>query len=135
MFNSIPAGKYLPNWQLTLSLIGGNATDAAANRRIAIYLWTGILVITAITISAGFLMQVLHEQMRFVRLKNDLAATVSHELKTPLSSIRLLVDTLLDEPSPDSSKTREYLQLIAKENTRLSRLIDNFLAFSRMERQ
>jgi signal transduction histidine kinase len=134
VFNSIPAGKYLPNWQLTLSLIGGNATDAAANRRIAIYLWTGIMVIAAITILAGFMIQVFRKQMRHTRLKNDLVATVSHELKTPLSSIRLLVDTLLDEQSPDSSKTREYLQLIAKENTRLSRLIDNFLAFSRMER-
>ena len=61
-------------------------------------------------------------------------ATVSHELKTPLASIRLLVDTLLDEPEFDEPKTREYLQLVAKENMRLTRMIDNFLAFSRMER-
>jgi signal transduction histidine kinase len=134
VFYTLPAGKYLPNWQLTLSLPGGNATDAAANRRIAIYLWTGIIVIAAITILAGFLLQVFHNQMRYARLKNDLVATVSHELKTPLSSIRLLVDTLLDEQSPDLNKTRDYLRLIAKENARLSRLIDNFLAFSRMAR-
>jgi signal transduction histidine kinase len=133
IFHTLPAGKYLPNWQLTLSLPGGNATDAAANRRIAIYLWTGIIVIAAITFLAGFLLQVFHNQMRYARLKNDLVATVSHELKTPLSSIRLLVDTLLDEQSPDLNKTRDYLRLIAKENARLSRLIDNFLAFSRME--
>jgi signal transduction histidine kinase len=72
--------------------------------------------------------------MRLTRLKNDLVATVSHELKTPLSSIRLLVDTLLDERELDEHKVREYLALVAKENMRLSRLIDNFLAFSRMER-
>ncbi|MGD0517389.1 MAG: HAMP domain-containing sensor histidine kinase, partial [Thermoguttaceae bacterium] len=134
VFYTIPAGKYLPNWQLTLSMTGGDATDAAANRRIAIYLWTGIIVIAAIAILAGFLLQVFYDQMRYTRLKNDLVATVSHELKTPLSSIRLLVDTLLDEQSPDLNKTRDYLQLIAKENARLSRLIDNFLTFSRMER-
>ena len=48
--------------------------------------------------------------------------------------MRLLVDTLLDSPTLDSKTAREYLQLIATENARLSRLIDNFLAFSRMER-
>jgi signal transduction histidine kinase len=59
---------------------------------------------------------------------------VSHELKTPLSSIRLLVDTLLDQEPADPRQTREYLQLVARENERLSRLIDNFLTFSRIER-
>ena len=52
----------------------------------------------------------------------------------------LLVDTLLDaDSSPDAPfgdhvRAREYLEMIAKENSRLSRLIDNFLTFSRMER-
>ena len=134
VIHSLPAGNILPNWILTLSWNAGGQTDAVANRRIAIYLWTGILVIAAISVLAGLMAQVFRNQMRHTRLKNDLVATVSHELKTPLSSIRLLVDTLLDEKTPDPKKTREYLQLIAKENTRLSRLIDNFLAFSRMER-
>jgi signal transduction histidine kinase len=48
--------------------------------------------------------------------------------------MRLLVDTLLDDENPDSQKTREYLELIARENARLSRLIENFLTFSRLER-
>jgi signal transduction histidine kinase len=48
--------------------------------------------------------------------------------------MRLLVDTLLNAPSLHEPTAREYLQLIATENRRLSRLIDNFLAFSRMER-
>ena len=134
VFYSLPSGKYLPNWQLTLSWIDGGSTEAASNRRITIYLWTGILVIAAISILAVLMAQTFRNQMRHARLKNDLVATVSHELKTPLSSIRLLVDTLLDNQSPNLKQTREYLQLIAKENMRLSRLIDNFLAFSRMER-
>jgi signal transduction histidine kinase len=82
----------------------------------------------------------LRRQRRLTRLKNDLVATVSHELKTPLASIRLLVDTLLDgegtsgSPAAQSHQSRQYLELIAQENTRLTRLIDNFLTFSRMER-
>jgi signal transduction histidine kinase len=46
----------------------------------------------------------------------------------------LLVDTLLDEAALDPDKTREYLELIARENARLSLLIENFLTFSRIER-
>jgi signal transduction histidine kinase len=72
--------------------------------------------------------------MRLARLRNDLVGTVSHELKTPLSSMRLLVDTLLDDEQFDEKTVREYLELIARENSRLSRLIDNFLTFSRLER-
>jgi signal transduction histidine kinase len=59
---------------------------------------------------------------------------VTHELKTPLSSMRLLVETLLNSPTLEEKTAREYLQLIAHENLRLSHLIDNFLAFSRIER-
>jgi signal transduction histidine kinase len=73
--------------------------------------------------------------MALTQLRNDLVANVTHELKTPLSSMRLLVETLLDSPSLDERTAREYLQLIATENARLSRLIDNFLTFSRMERK
>ena len=80
-----------------------------------------------------FIARAFQRQIRLANLKNDLVGTVSHELKTPLSSMRLLVDTLLEEDRLDTTTTREYLQLIANENSRLSRLIDNFLAFSRME--
>ena len=93
-----------------------------------------MLVIAAMSILAAMVAGVLRRQMRLTRLKNDLLATVSHELKTPLSSMRLLVDTLLDAAQLDVAKTRDYLRLVAKENARLSHLIDNFLSFSRMER-
>ena len=74
------------------------------------------------------------QQVKLTRLKNDLVATVSHELKTPLTAMRALVDTLLDAENFDEKTTREYLQLLATENARLSRLIENFLTFSRLDR-
>ena len=76
----------------------------------------------------------LRRQIRLTRLKNDLIATVSHELKTPLASMRLLVDTLRDGHYQDTQLVQEYLQMISKENARLSNLIEEFLTFSRMER-
>jgi signal transduction histidine kinase len=73
-------------------------------------------------------------QLRLARLKTDLVAAVSHELRTPLASMRVLVDGLLQDARLDETKTREYLHLLASENARLTRLIENFLAFSRLER-
>jgi signal transduction histidine kinase len=76
----------------------------------------------------------LRRQVRLTRLKNDLIATASHELKTPLASMHLLVDTLRDGHYQDTQLVQEYLHMIAKENARLSNLIEEFLTFSRMER-
>ena len=134
VFDSRPAGDCLPDWRVVLSLENAEILDATADARITAYLWTGVLVIVVVSIVALFIARAFRRQMRLARLKNDLVATVSHELKTPLASIRLLVDTLLDENKPDDGTVREYLEMVARENTRLSRLIDNFLAFSRMER-
>jgi len=133
-FLSIPGGKYLPFAWLELHLEDSGAFVLAAEGKTQGYIWTGTLVIALVAILALLIGRSVFRQMKLTRLKNDLIATVSHELKTPLSSMRVLVDTLLEERCKDEQQKREYLQLIAKENARLSRLIDNFLTFSRMER-
>ena len=129
-----PAGEYFPDWQLALWLDDPDPFAVAADSRIAMYLYSGIVVVLAMVALAGLVARYVGRQIRLTRLRNDLIATVSHELKTPLSSIRALIDTLLEGRYHDEEQHREYLQLAAKENERLSRLIDNFLAFSRMER-
>jgi signal transduction histidine kinase len=128
------AGPQFPRWRLVLALDDRSISQSAADGRVATYLWTGTLVVVAMLGLAALLARALGRQMRVARLKNDLVATVSHELKTPLTSMRALVDTLLDSDRIEEKTAREYLQLIAQENARLSRLIDNFLTFSRLER-
>ena len=125
----------MPSWRLALALKDQRLFDLTTNQRTAIYLWTGILVVPAMGILTLLAVRLLRRQMALAQLKNDLAATVSHELKTPLSSMRVLVDTLLDSDPLNEQTVREYLQLIAQENERLSRLIQNFLTFSRMEQK
>jgi signal transduction histidine kinase len=129
----LPAGPRLPGWQFGLSPIGA-PLDEMARRQTVSYVWIGFLAIAVVAISAAVAAQAFRRQWRMARLKTDLVAAVSHELKTPLSSMRLLVDALLDEDQPDGRKTRDYLELISRENSRLSRLIENFLTFSRLER-
>ncbi len=130
---STAAGPRLPGWRLSLSLRDSQQIDATATQRNRLYIWTGFLIVLFTSMLAVFIARAFRRQLRLANLKNDLVGTVSHELKTPLSSMRLLVDTLLEEDRLDEQTTRDYLKLIAKENVRLSRLIENFLTFTRME--
>lgn len=128
-------GRPLTGWRLGLVLEDGSFLSETSRRQSLVYLWTGILFVMAIVALTALVARQVGRQIRVARIKNDLVATVTHELKTPLASIRMLVDTLLDgHYRDDEQKTREYLELIARENARLSRLIDHFLTFSRMER-
>jgi signal transduction histidine kinase len=136
---AVSLAPLMPGWRMVAEVDDAGSFDVASDKRLAYLLTTGLVVVGITAALALLVAGVLRRQWRLTRLKNDLVATVSHELKTPLAAIRLLVDTLLDEDSPhvaarDSVRTREYLEMISKENSRLTRLIDNFLTFSRMER-
>jgi hypothetical protein len=131
----VELGPLLPGWRIALpDRADPAAFRLASQRRIAGYSWIALLAIATVAVLAIAGAQVLRRQMRIAHLKADLVAAVSHELKTPLASMKLLVESLLTRESFEPSRTRQYLQLVARENSRLSRLIDNFLTFSRMER-
>ncbi|HYG22557.1 MAG TPA: HAMP domain-containing sensor histidine kinase [Verrucomicrobiae bacterium] len=121
-------------WKIALHFQDGDVFERAAQRQITTYLWTGALVILLILVAAALATQAIGRQIRLNQMKNNFIATVSHELKTPLASMRVLVDTLLEGNVRDDSQARQYLRMTARENERLSRLIDRFLTFSRMER-
>jgi len=127
-------GKYFADWQVELYFGGDDVFESTARRQVAIYIWAGVLVIVLILAAGGFAGQAIGRQIRLNRLKNDFIATISHELRTPLASMRVLADTLLEGSYEDQKQATEYLELICKENKRLSGLIDDFLTFSRMER-
>ena len=121
-------------WRLVLSIDSMAKYNTVVRQRVVPYLAIGCVLIIAMLVSAVLLARGFGRQVQLARLKNDLVATVSHELKTPLTAMRALVDTLLENDRLDQNTAREYLDLLATENARLSRLIDNFLTFSRLER-
>ena len=125
---------HFPQWQLEVYLNGDTVFEKAAQSQVGIYIGAGAIVIVLMLASTFLAGGTVLKQAKLNKLKNDFIATITHELKTPLASMRILVDTLLDEKCQSRGQEIEYLQLISKENARLSRLIDNFLTFSRMER-
>ena len=127
----IAIGGRFPGWRITDPFAIRDA--APTGQKTSRYVWIALVAIAVVALAALAAGQALRRQWRLARLKTDLVAAVSHELKTPIASVRLLVETLLEDERPEG-KTREYLEMIARENLRLSRLIGNFLTFSRLER-
>jgi len=79
---------------------------------------------------------VLHDitkEKEIARMKTDFVSNVSHELKTPLASIKAYIEMLIDGEAEDDQTKGEFYDIISNETDRLHRLIENILNISRIE--
>ncbi len=67
-------------------------------------------------------------------LRRRFVADASHELKTPLTSIRLLSDSILQDPNIDPELTREFVIDIGREAERLARITEGLLSLAQLDR-
>jgi signal transduction histidine kinase len=91
-----------------------------------------ILVLTGFT--AFLAWRDVRRETEAVRLRSQFVSSVTHELKTPLTSIRMFAETLRLGRHSGPEAQREYLDTVVHETERLSRLINNVLDFARIER-
>ena len=75
----------------------------------------------------------LTETERVEKTRRDFIANVSHELRTPLTSIQGYAETLLDTTPENGAPTREFLEIIRKNSSRMSRLTEDLLTLARVE--
>ncbi len=81
---------------------------------------------------------VFHDQTRLRKLEDlrrEFVSNVSHELKTPITTIKGFVETLLDGNLDEPEDTRKFLGIIYKHSDRLNAIIDDLLSLSRIERE
>jgi two-component system phosphate regulon sensor histidine kinase PhoR len=79
---------------------------------------------------------VLYDITRLQKLelvRKEFAANVSHELKTPITSIKGFVETLLDDKLNDRGETERFLKIIAQQTERLNAIVDDLLSLARLE--
>jgi signal transduction histidine kinase len=94
----------------------------------------GIGLILLATILSGFLLQRdVNRDIRMAEMRAYFVAGVSHELKTPLTAIRMFAETIAIGRTQDERKRQEYMETIVNESERLTRLVDNVLDFSKIE--
>ncbi|WP_240452327.1 ATP-binding protein [Virgibacillus sp. YIM 98842] len=75
------------------------------------------------------------EMKKLELMRKDFVANVSHELKTPITSIKGFAETMLDDPANQSEPNREFLEIMYNESERIQLLIEDLLILSRLERE
>jgi signal transduction histidine kinase len=133
-FIATEIGEALPHWEVAVYPLNPARFSQSAE---AVKLTLGLLIavlVLAIGSGSWLIVADLKRQLTLTRQKTDFVSNVSHELKTPLTSIRMFSELLADGRVIDKEKQRSYLNIITAETARLTRLINNVLDFSRMER-
>ena len=128
-----PAERLFPTLTFGVAL-----RDQPAAKHVAGHTWSSLLLgLGAAGLSlVGLVLtwRATEREMRVAQLKSDFLASISHELKTPLTAIRAFGDLLHSGRAHNPERIREYGGMIKTESDRLTALLNNILKASRLER-
>jgi signal transduction histidine kinase len=117
---------------MELGPLSGLSRDGGIAR--PFYLGT-LIVVLGVTLFGAYLLWLdVRRELHLADLRSQFVSSVSHELKTPLTAIRMFAETLSLDRFEDPATRREYLDTIVNETERLTRLLDNVLDLSKIER-
>jgi signal transduction histidine kinase len=120
-------------WKLVISQPETKAIEKTTHREIFFYGFLLIVVAALMLLGAVLIARDISRESETTRLKTEFVNNISHELKTPLTLIRLYGETLQRKGNLTSKEKKECYEIITKESERLSHLINNVLDFSRIE--
>lgn len=133
-FVSTEMGETLPHWEAALYLIDPQQIGRSA-RTLQLTIGLIVLLLILAIVSGGSLIAAdIRRQTLLAQQKTDFVSNVSHELKTPLTSIRMFADLLSEGRVDNPERQKTFLKIISSESARLTRLINNVLDFARLER-
>ncbi len=125
--------EVLPSWKVVMFHPEGKSIDQLVSREKWVYLallaGTFLVMITGVSLTV----RAAAHEVELSRLKAEFVSNVSHELKTPLSLIRMFGETLESGMVQDETRRGEFYRIIRSESERLTRLINNVLDFSKIE--
>jgi signal transduction histidine kinase len=94
----------------------------------------GVVLACALMIAASYgLYRITTRELQLARQQSDFVAAVSHEFRTPLTSMRHLLDLLLSRGISDEARKQSYYGLLAGETERLQRMVETLLSFGRID--
>ena len=99
----------------------------------SVYFYMFLLIAGILTFGLIFTIRSVAHELELAKLKSDFVSTISHEFKSPLTSIRQLSEMLKTDRVPSKERRFKYYDILVEQSERLSLLIDNILDFSKME--
>jgi signal transduction histidine kinase len=123
-------GDQLPGLRVRVTGPSGPAADLRLQR---VFYGGALALVLGVTFFGAFLLwRDVRRELRLADLRSQFVSSVSHELKTPLTAIRMFAETLRLGRA-DGTTRDEYLDTIVNESERLTRLLNNVLDFSKIE--
>ncbi len=127
-------GVSFPGLRLIFPIDGRDSMLPFWSLQRSFYLVAVSLVLCVTLFGAYFLWSDVARELRMSEMRSQFIASVSHELKTPLTAIRVMAETLSRDRLKDAKAKTEYLDTIVNESHRLTRLLNNVLDFSKIEK-
>ena len=130
---TFPFPENLPKWKLLLSENKPGFMATLFKAGSGIYLLIFVLIALFMLLGFIFIIYTLNMEFRLNKMKSEFISNVSHELKSPLTSIRMMIEMLHNNRVETEERKSAYYSAMLEESEHLSHLIDNILDFSRME--
>lgn len=122
-----------PPWSLEFYQQNPPLFETLLTSRRSIYLYMFILLAGILIFGLTLTLRIISHELELGKMKSDFVSTVSHEFKSPLTSIRQLSEMLQTGRVPSEERRQQYYNVLLEQSERLSLLIDNILDFAKME--
>jgi signal transduction histidine kinase len=121
-----------PPWKIEVFQVSAKGPGGLDLRR-NFFFWTILTLILVLAFGAFLIARTIGHEMEVLKIKSDFVSSVSHEFKTPLTSIKALMERLVAGKVRDEGKMGQYFTIIAQDTDKLTRLVNNLLDFSKIE--
>lgn len=123
----------LLEWQIRLNL--QESDDLRKSIQIRTYINIGIVILLFVIIATSlyFMFRMFKREKELSTMKTDFVSTVSHEMRTPITAIRMIGEMFQLGTVKDEKVAKDYYDILSGETERITRLINNILDFSRMD--
>ncbi len=122
-----------PAWKLVIFKMKDSEVTALGRRKLTLLYTLLAFSLAALLIGSFSALQGLKNERKMVRMKSNFLSAVSHELKTPLTAIRMFAEILESGRQTQEDKRKKYATLIGEEAMRLYGMIEGILSFTKLE--
>jgi len=131
---SAQLNPYFPGQIIQINIDNEDLISDLIKRRSWIYGIASALLLLAMLLGVILILRDIAREKKLATIRSDFISNVTHELKTPLTSIRMYAESLMMKRVKAEPGQTKYLSVIVNESERLTRMINNILEFSKMEK-